>query len=239
MALPVLSHPTFDLTIPSTKEEIVYRPFLVKEEKILLLAQEGNNIKDLTRSVKQIINNCIVEGDINVDASPTFDIEYIFLKLRSNSVNDIAKFTIVDEETKKEVEVEIDLKEVEIKYTDGHNPTVILNDAVSLQMKYPTYQIIGSVGNIEAEENQQVVKATFDMIKACIDKVLVGEDEIHEFKDYSNNEVDAFIDSMTTQNFQDIQKFFDTMPKLEHTVEYKIGKRTKTRIFSGLADFFT
>ena len=236
MALPVLSHPTFDLTVPSTKEEVVYRPFLVKEEKILLLAQEANNVKDLTRSVKQIINNCIIEGDVNVDASPTFDIEYIFLKLRANSVSDIAKFKIADEETKKEVEVEIDLKDVEIQYTDGHTTTVVLNDVVSLQMKYPTYEILGHMGE---GSDQQVVKATFDMIKACIDKVLVGEDEVHEFKDYSNSEVDNFIDSMTSQNFQDIQKFFDTMPRLEHTVDYKIGKRTKTRTFSGLADFFT
>ena len=236
MALPVLSHPTFDLTVPSTKEEIVYRPFLVKEEKILLLAQEANNVKDLTRSVKQIINNCIIEGDVNVDASPTFDIEYIFLKLRANSVSDIAKFNIADEETKKEVEIEIDLKEVEIQYTNDHTSTVVLNDVVSLQMKYPTYEILGRMGE---GGDQQVVKATFDMIKACIDKVLVGEDEVHEFKDYSNSEVDNFIDSMTSQNFQDIQKFFDTMPKLEYTVEYKIGKRTKTRTFSGLADFFT
>jgi len=236
MALPVLSHPTFDLTVPSTKEEVVYRPFLVKEEKILLLAQEANNVKDLTRSVKQIINNCIIEGDINVDTSPTFDIEYIFLKLRANSVSDIAKFNIADEETKKEVEIEIDLKEVEIQYTNDHTSTVVLNDVVSLQMKYPTYEILGHMGE---GSDQQVVKATFDMIKACIDKVLVGEDEVHEFKDYSNSEVDNFIDSMTSQNFQDIQKFFDTMPRLEHTVDYKIGKRTKTRTFSGLADFFT
>ena len=103
-------------------------------------------------------------------------------------------------------------------------------------MKYPTYEILGRMGE---GGDQQVVKATFDMIKACIDKVLVGEDEVHEFKDYSNSEVDNFIDSMTSQNFQDIQKFFDTMPRLEHTVDYKIGKRTKTRTFSGLADFFT
>ena len=88
-------------------------------------------------------------------------------------------------------------------------------------------------------ENSNQIKATFDMIKSCINKVLVGEDEVHEFKDYSNSEVDAFIDSLTSQNFQDVQKFFDTMPRLEHTVEYKIGKRTKTRTFSGLADFFT
>lgn len=234
MALPVLSHPTFDLTVPSTKEEVVYRPFLVKEEKILLLAQEGNNIKDLTRAVKQIINNCIVEGELDVQNAPTFDLEYIFLKLRANSVSDLAKFKISDEETQKEVDIELDLKDVEIHYTDGHDSKIKLNDVVSLQMKYPTYDTIGTI-----DENVNQVKATFDMIKACIDKVLVGEDEVHEFKDYSNSEVDAFIDSLTSQNFQDVQKFFDTMPRLEHTVEYKIGKRTKTRTFSGLADFFT
>ena len=234
MALPVLSHPTFDLTIPSSKEKIIYRPFLVKEEKILLLAQEANDVKDLTRSVKQIINNCIVEGELDVQNAPTFDLEYIFLKLRANSVNDVAKFKVSDEETQKEVEIELDLKEVEIHYTDGHDSKIKLNDVVSLQMSYPTYD---SIGNIDENSNQ--IKATFDMIKSCINKVLVGEDEVHEFKDYSNSEVDAFIDSLTSQNFQDVQKFFDTMPRLEHTVEYKIGKRTKTRTFSGLADFFT
>ena len=237
MALPVLSHPTFDLTVPSTKEELVYRPFLVKEEKILLLAQEANNVKDLTRSVKQIINNCIVEGDVNVDTSPTFDIEYIFLKLRANSVSDIAKFNIADEETKKEVEIEIDLKEVEIQYTNDHTSTVVLNDVVSLQMKYPTYEILGSMSE---GGDQQVVKATFDMIKACIDKVLVGEDEVHEFKDYSNSEVDNFIDSMTSQNFQDIQKFFDTMPKLRHEITSKCTgcNKENKKILEGMADFF-
>ena len=234
MALPVLSHPTFDLTIPSSKEKVVYRPFLVKEEKILLLAQEANEIKDLTRSVKQIINNCIVEGELDVQNAPTFDLEYIFLKLRANSVSDLAKFKISDEETQKEVDIELDLKDVEIHYTDGHDSKIKLNDVVSLQMRYPTYETIGTI-----DENVNQVKATFDMIKACIDKVLVGEDEVHEFKDYSNSEVDAFIDSLTSQNFQDVQKFFDTMPRLEHKVEYKIGKRTKTRTFSGLADFFT
>ena len=171
---------------------------------------------------------------MDVQNAPTFDLEYIFLKLRANSVSDLAKFKISDEETQKEVDIELDLKDVEIHYTDGHDSKIKLNDVVSLQMRYPTYETIGTI-----DENVNQVKATFDMIKACIDKVLVGEDEVHEFKDYSNSEVDAFIDSLTSQNFQDVQKFFDTMPRLEHTVEYKIGKRTKTRTFSGLADFFT
>jgi len=234
MALPVLSHPIFDLTVPSTKDQITYRPFLVKEEKILLLAQEADNLKDLTRSVKQIINNCIIEGSIDVDHAPTFDIEYIFLKLRSNSVSDIAKFNIVDPDTGKEIEVEIDLKIVEIHNTEGHSKDIVLNDQVSLLMKYPTYEILKKVNVSDTNE----VSATFEMIKHCIDKVTVGEDEVHEFKDYSNTEVDNFVDSLTSQSFQDIQKFFDTMPKLQHDVDYKIGKKRKTRTFSGLSDFF-
>jgi hypothetical protein len=234
MALPVLSHPIFDLTVPSSKEHITYRPFLVKEEKILLLAQEADNLKDLTRSVKQIINNCIIDGSVDVDHAPTFDIEYIFLKLRSNSVSDIAKFNIVDPETGKEIEVEIDLKIVEVHDTKDHSKIIKLSDEVTLQMKYPTYDILKKV-NVEDSSD---VTATFEMIKHCIDKIMVGEDEVHEFKDYSNSEIDNFIDSLTSQSFQDVQKFFDTMPRLEHDVDYKIGKKTKTRKFIGLSDFF-
>jgi len=233
MALPVLKHLTFELTVPSTQQKITYRPFLVKEEKILLLSQASDKMSDLIRSVKQIINNCIIEGDINIDVLPTFDIEYIFLKLRSNSVDDIAKFKFTDDEYKKEIDIELDLKEVEVVRPEGHNPLVELGDNVKLQMKYPTYDMLSKYG-----DGAEVVKATFEMIKVCVAQIIVGEDEVHEFKDYTVSEVDTFIDSLTSQNFRDIQTFFDTMPKLEHTVEYKVGKRTEKKVLSGLADFF-
>ena len=233
MGLPVLKHPTFELTVPSTNQKITYRPFLVKEEKILLLAQASNKLKDVIRSVKQIINNCVIEGEVNVDALPTFDIEYIFLKLRANSVNDVAKFKIPDEETKKDVDIELDLKDVEIYRPEGHNSLIDVGDNVKLQMRYPTYDALEKFG-----EGQETAKATFDMIKVCIDQVLVGEDEVHQFKDYSEKEVDTFVESLSSKAFVDVQKFFDTMPRLEHTVEYKVGKRTEKKVFSGLADFF-
>ena len=238
MAIPVIQHPTFELTVPSTGKKLIYRPFLVKEEKILLLSQAADKLDDLIRSVKQIINNCIIKGDINVDASPTFDIEYIFLKLRAHSVNDLAKFSIPDEETKKSIDIEFDLKDVEIHRTEGHNNIIDLNNNVKLEMKYPTYDSISKFGQGDGGE---AVKATFDMIKVCIDKVVVGDgedQEVHEFKDYSEQEVDAFVDSLTSQSFRDVQNFFDTMPRLEHTIEYKAGKRTKKRTFVGLSDFF-
>ena len=236
MALPVLQHPTFELKVPSSGKKITYRPFLVKEEKILLLSQAADKLEDLVRSVKQIINNCIVDGDINIDASPTFDIEYMFLKLRAHSVNDLAKFSIPDEETKKQIDIEFDLKEVEIHRTEGHSNVVKLSNDVKLEMKYPTYDTISKFGG-----GDEAVKATFDMIKQCVDKVIVGDgenQEVHEFKDYTEQEIDAFVDSLSSQAFRDVQDFFDTMPRLEHTIEYKAGKRTKKRTFVGLSDFF-
>ena len=234
MGLPILQHPTFELTIPSTSGKLTYRPFLVKEEKVLLIAQESDEVKDLTRAIKQILKNCIIEGDVDVDDSPTFDLEYMFLQLRANSVSNKAKFTIHDPDSKKGIEVELDLKDVAVQYDDNHNSLIKLNDNISLQMKYPTYDTISKFDAVA-----DVVGTTFGMIRHCVDKVFVGEEEVHDFKDYSDKEVDEFIDSLTTDNFQAIQTFFDTMPKLRHEVEYKVGKKTKTRTFTGLQDFFS
>ena len=230
MALPIIKHPTFELKVPSTGNNLRYRPFLVKEEKILLLAQGSNESKDLVSAVKQIVNNCIVEGDVNVDAAPTFDLEYIFLKLRAASVGEIAKFTL-NEDDGKEAVVEFDLNDVEVKSGEGHTNMVDLGDDISLQMKYPTYTTLGNL------KGSSTVDITFEMIEKCIDKVIQGE-EVSELKDYSKAEVKEFLDSLTSQNLRDIQNFFDTLPKLEHTVEYKVGKDKKTKTFSGLADFF-
>jgi hypothetical protein len=239
MSLPILKHPTFDLTVPSSKQKLTYRPFLVKEEKILLLSQESDKLEDLIRAVKQIINNCIVEGEIDLDNAPTFDIEYIFLRLRANSVSDLAKFILTDEESKNEIKIELDLKEVEIIEDENHSSIIQLTDSIKLQMKYPTYTVLAKHGLATGEG--VTVDATFSMIKSCIDKVVVGsgeDEEAHEFKDYSDKEVDEFLESLTSQNFKEVQSFFDTMPKLQHEVKYKDGKKTKTKIFSGLADFF-
>ena len=234
MGLPILEHPTFELTIPSTHKPLTYRPFLVKEEKVLLLAQESDEMKDLTRAIKQVLKNCIIEGEIDLEDAPTFDIEYMFLQLRANSVSNKSKFNLNDPESKKPIEVELDLKEVNVKYNDDHNSLIKLNDKVSLQMKYPTYETISLFDNMDS-----LVDTTFGMIKYCVDKVLVGEEEVHELKDYSDKEINEFIDSLTTENFEQVQAFFDTMPRLEHTIEYKVGKKTKTRTFVGLSDFFS
>ena len=237
MALPVLTHPTFELEIPSTKEKITCRPFLVKEEKILLLAQESGNPNDMIKAVKQIMTNCIIEGTMDVGNAPTFDIEFIFLRLRANSVGQTSKFTIIDEETSEEIVNEVDLNAVEVQFNKDHTPNVKLNNDVNLTMRYPTYKSLELMA--KTGETDMTTEATFDMIKSCIDKIYVGDEEVHELKDYSKKEVNDFIDSFTSENFRDVQAFFDTMPKLEHTIEYKVGKKNKTRVLSGLADFFS
>ena len=235
MALPKIQHPTFELTIPSNKQKIRYRPFLVKEEKILLLAQESNDMKDMIVAVKQIINNCIVEGDVNIDQLPSFDIEYMFLKLRANSVSDIAKLRFTNPDDGKTTDVEVDLKKVEITWDDNHTADINLTDDIMLTMKYPTYDTIMNV-----EVDTSTTDITMNMIKQCVDKVYSGPDgeQVDQFKDHSEKEVDEFIDSLTTQNFEDIQNFFNTMPKLEHTINYKMGGKKKTHTFRGIGDFF-
>jgi len=230
MALPIMKHPTFELTVPSTRATLKYRPFLVKEEKILLLAQGSTNSKDLISAVKQIVRNCIIEGDVDVDNAPTFDLEYIFLKLRANSISDVAKFNLTDEDG-HESKIELDLNTVEVQHTEDHTNMINLGDNITLEMKYPTYTTLGSLKGDDA------IETTFGMIERCIDKVIQGEN-VMELKDFSKAEVKEFLESLTSQNFRDIQKFFDQMPKLEHTIEYKVGKEKRTRTFSGLADFF-
>ena len=235
MSLPVINTPTYELVVPSTKEKLTYRPFLVKEEKILLLAQESGNPNDMINAVKQIISNCIVEGEVDLNTSPTFDIEFIFLRLRANSVGQTAKFSITDEEAAEGIPIEVDLNTVEVQFNKDHTSDIKLNDDVSLLMKYPTYVSLESIAK-GGEMNTQV---TFEMIKECIDKIYVGDEEVHELKDYSKKEVDQFIESFNTENFKDVQNFFDTMPKLEHTIKYKVGKKNKQKVLAGLADFFS
>ena len=236
MGLPIIKHPTFDLTIPSTKQTIKYRPFLVKEEKVLLLAQSSNNVNDMISAVKQIINNCIVEGDVNIDFLPSFDIEYIFLKLRINSVAPEVDLKFTDPETDKEHKVKVDLSEVNVQFVEGSSNIVDIGNGISMVMKWPTYSDIGSI-----DFEKDAAAGTVEMIKICTTQILSGEnqEQVDQFKDYTNEEVDEFIDSLPPESFTKFQKFFTDMPKLEHTIEYEVGKKKKTHTFSGIQDFFS
>jgi len=236
MALPVLKHPTFELTVPSNKQKIKYRPFLVKEEKILLLAQSSDNIKDMIEAIKQIINNCVVEGDIDVNSLPSFDIEYIFLQLRVSSVSPDVELSFTDPETNKVRKHKVDLSTVEVKFPKEENNIIDVGQGVSLALKYPTYD---DLGDIDLQKN--IAKGTIDMIKVCTEQVISGKDneQVDQFKDYTDEEVEEFLESLPPESLRKLQLFFTNMPKLEHTIEYEVGKEKKTHTFSGVQDFFS
>ena len=235
MGLPIIKHPTFELTIPSTKQKIKYRPFLVKEEKILLLAQSSENVMDMINAIKQIINNCIVEGNINLDLLPSFDIEYMFLRLRANSVNSTSSLTFKDPDDPeaKPQKIDVDLLTIEVKWPKDIKNKIDLGEGISMSLKYPTYDEIGSINN------ENVAEGTMQLIRICADKIYSGVDTVDDLKDYSEQEIGNFLDSLKGEALKGIQLFFEDMPKLSHTIDYEIKGKKKQHTFEGIADFFT
>ena len=233
MPLPVINAPIYELTIPSTGQTVQYRPFLVKEEKILLMANEGGEASEIVRAMKQIIGNCIQNG-YNTDNMPLFDVEYIFLKLRSKSVNEFSEVGFRCPECDEVNRVQIDLSGVEISVDDTHSNKVELTNDIGLIMKYPQ---LDSVNINDLESND--VNAVFEVISSCIDSIYQGE-EIHDSGDYTKQEISEFINNLTQEQFLKIQQFFDTMPKLSHTVPYKCGKceYDEPLLLEGLQNFF-
>lgn len=233
MPLPVINAPTYELTIPSTGQTVQYRPFLVKEEKILLMANEGGEASEIVRAMKQIIGNCIQNG-YNTDNMPLFDVEYIFLKLRSKSVNEFSEVGFRCPECDEVNRVQIDLSGVEISVDDSHSNKVELTNDIGLIMKYPQ---LDSVNINDLESND--VNVVFEVISSCIDSIYQGE-EIHDSGDYTKQEISEFINNLTQEQFLKIQQFFDTMPKLSHTVPYKCGKceYDEPLLLEGLQNFF-
>ena len=233
MGLPKIDHPTFDLTVPSTQENIKYRPFLVKEEKILLMAQESGQPNVFVDAITQVLNNCVFDYDISKMTS--FDTEYLFLKLRANSVSDLAKVSIYDEETEVYEEVEIDLNEVDCTLTEQES-LIKLNDLISIQMRYPSYD------DLMAMEADSGLETSLEMISRCIDKVY-NDEETLEMKDFSVEEQEEFVNSFPADTFAEIQRYFEDMPKVSMEVKYKIkvnGKqKTKKKVLQGINDFFS
>ena len=239
MALPKLNVPVYEAILPSTEKVIKYRPFLVKEEKILLTALEADETKALSSAVRQIVNNC-VQGELDVDKLPTFDIEYLFLRLRAKSVGE--KVTIglkpwgcpnnkgaLCENT---TEVEINLEEVKVDKKKAPSPKIMLDDKIGIKMKYPNIDTINLTGTTSEA-------AGMDVIKGCVDMIFTEEDT-HERDSFTDEELDEFIDSLNSQQFKLVKDFFDNMPILKHTVKYKCntcGEKKET-ILQGLNSFF-
>ena len=233
MTLPTINTPTYELEVPSTKEKITYRPFLVKEEKLLLAAMEtGEGEGDLVRALRQIITNCLVT-EIDIDSLATFDMEYIFLNLRAKSVGEVAKVTVLcpdDEET--EVTLEIPLDDINVSFTEGHTNKITLTDSIGMTMKYPDF-------NLASLQRETGAEYLFDMIKGCIAQITEGE-TIYERVDFNDKELDTFIDSLSTKQLEPVQQFFETMPKLKHEVKVTNPKTKKksTITLEGLDAFF-
>ena len=238
MPLPKLNTPTYELTLPSSNRKVKYRPFLVKEEKILLIAMESEDEKEMQNAVKQILKNCILTRGISVDKLAVFDIEYLFLNIRGKSVGEDIKLNIVcpdDEVT--EVEVSVNVEDVKIQKSDNHDSVIQLTDQVAIVMKYPSMEMF--VKNNITGENQQKVDTIFDMTIDCISQVVEGEDVL-EAKSFSKKEMLEFVETFDTQQFQKIQEFFETMPKLSHTIKV-LNPKTNVEsevVIEGLSSFF-
>jgi hypothetical protein len=236
MPLPKLVTPEYDLTLPCTKEKIKYRPFLVKEEKILIMAMESEDEKQIINAVKTIIKNCTTLKK-KVEDLPTFEIEYLFLKIRSKSVGEISNITLIcpdDEET--EVSVEINLDEVEVTIPKEHTTNIKVNDSVGVIMKYPSLDTFVK-NNFNTESPN--IETAFELASSCVEQIYEGED-VWESKDVTKKELMDFIESMDNKQFTKIQQFFDTMPKLEKVVSVtnpKTGIESEVKI-EGLASFF-
>ena len=240
MPLPKISTPTYELTLPSTGKKIKYRPFLVREEKILIMAMESENMKDITNSIVQILSDCILTENVKVESLATFDIEYLFLNVRARSVGETIDVNIVcpdDEET--QVEVSVDIDSIRIQKTRGHKNIIKLDDNLSMKLRYPALdQFVEN--NFETADAGSGVGESLAMITSCID-MIYNEEESWEASDYSKDELDEFVEQMNTKQFKQIEKFFTTMPKLSHTIKVR-NPKTKVEsevILEGLASFFS
>jgi len=236
MPLPTISTPTYELVLPSNEKTIKYRPFLVKEEKILVLAIESGELKDITRSIKDVLKNCILTPGIKVDSLPTFDIEYLFLNIRAKSIGESVDIVITcPDDGETEIVQKIYIDEVQVKKRDDHTTDIKIDDTYTLRMKYPSLdQFISE--NFDFKGN---VEDTFAMVASCIEMVF-SEEDAWSASDCTKKELVEFVEQFNSSQFREIEKFFDTMPKLSHTIEVE-NPKTKVKsevILEGLSSFF-
>jgi|TARA_R100000030_G_scaffold100592_1_gene93981 hypothetical protein len=238
MPLPKISTPTYELELPSTGKTIRYRPFLVKEEKLLVLALESDDSKEITNAIKAVLKDCIQTRGIKVETLPTFDIEFLFLNIRGKSVGEDIEVSVLcpdDGETYAEVQISID--DIKVLKDKEHNKQIKIDDKLMMEMKYPSLDQFIKNNFDFAEDNQ--VDQSFDLIASCVDKVF-SEDEAWTSEDFTKKEINDFLEQMNSAQFKQIEKFFTTMPKLSHEVEV-FNPNTKKKgkvVLEGLSSFF-
>jgi hypothetical protein len=238
MPLPKISTPSYELELPSTEETIQYRPFLVKEEKLLVIALESEDTKQITTAIKTVIKNCILTKNIKVEALPTFDIEYLFLNIRGKSVGEELEVNIIcPDDGETQVPVKINLDDIKVQKNEEHTNKIKVDKSIMMEMKYPSLEQF--IKNNFDFTNKNAMDQSFDLIASCIDKIFT-EDEVWSTADVTKKELTDFLESMNSSQFKEIEKFFETMPKLSHKLMVKNPKTEVESevILEGLASFF-
>ena len=242
MPLPKIVTPTFELTLPSNKKQIKYRPFLVKEEKVLIIAMESGNTTQITNAVKDVLKNCVLTRGIKIDSLPSFDIEYLFLNIRAKSVGESVELIITcpdDGETQVEATVYVD--EIQVVIPEGHTSEIKIDDTITLKMKYPSLQefIDNNFDFTKPNNSEETINKSFDVVASCIDMVY-NESESWSAGDVSKKELVEWLETFDSNQFKGIERFFDTMPKLSHTLTVKNPKTgiENEVVLEGLSSFF-
>jgi hypothetical protein len=238
MGLPKISTPTYELELPSSGQTIKYRPFLVKEEKLLVIALESEDTKQITNAIKVVIKNCISTKEIKVETLPTFDIEYLFLNIRGKSVGEQVDVNIIcPDDNETNVSVSINLDDIKVLKNEEHTNKIKVDKSIMMEMKYPSLEQF--IKNNFDFNNENAMEQSFDLISSCIDKIYT-EDEVWSTADVTKKELTDFLESMNSSQFKEIEKFFETMPKLSHKISV-INPKTKVEsevVLEGLASFF-
>jgi len=234
MTLPKISYPTYTIKVPSTKKNVKFRPFLVKEEKLLLMAKESENNADILQSIKQIVNNCCLDENFDNEKMTIFDLEYIFIKLRAFSVDNIVKVSYKDEEDGQNYEFEVDLNAVEVEFPEKNENNIKISDTFGILMKYPSASLYEDKDFLNLDKDY-----LFELIVRCIDKIYEG-DNVFEAKNYTMKDLGDFLENLDSKTFVSVQNFLMNSPKLLHVMKYKnsLGNEKEIRL-SSLNDFFT
>jgi len=241
MPLPKIATPTYELELPSTGKSIKYRPFLVKEEKILILALESQDVKEITLAIKSVLKDCIITKGIKVEDLPSFDIEYLFLNVRGKSVGEAIDLIITcSDDGQTEVPVKVYVDEVQVQKDPEHTTEIQVDDKIVIKMKYPSLeQFIKNNFDFTTQESVSTIEKSFDVITSCIEAIFTAE-ESWAASDCTKKDLVEFIESMNSSQFKKIEEFFATMPKLSHTLKV-VNPKTKvenTVTLEGLTSFF-
>ena len=238
MPLPKIATPTYQLELPSTGKTIQYRPFLVKEEKLLVIALESEDTKQITTAIKSVLKSCVLTKGIKVDHLPTFDIEYLFLNIRGKSVGEEVDVNIIaPDDGVTEIPVKINLEDVQVQKNEEHTNEIVLDDSLRMEMKYPSLsEFINSNFDFNEEDNME---KSFDLIGSCIDKIY-SEEEVWAAGDCTKKEIKDFLEQMNSKQFKEIEQFFETMPKLSHTIKVTnpVTQVKSDVVLEGLSSFF-